>query len=161
RGAVEPRRHIALLTGGRGATLLLARDPLSDADIQSLWALAERQGYDFLAAPGLPESGSFLDRILACRAREQLDSVPLSQELDYRPSTDERPFFFNLVRPLAITYQPPPDSLVMEGNRLATRALFAAFLASLAAAAAAIVVPLLRRTRPEGAPTGALWAGLG
>lgn len=158
-GAAEPRRHLALLSAGPVSTLLAARDPLSPEDVARLRAQAEAKGFAFSVVPGEPSGAERLERVLGARSRTELDRITLLPALDFRPSTDDRPFFFNVIRPSAIWSKLPDVTRgTIEGNLLATRTLGLALLASLVLSALAIAWPLARRARPSGHVDKTLWA---
>lgn len=160
-GAEDPRKHIAMLSGGKVTTLLLARDPLSGADESALRKLADEQGFQLLASPSLPPRGPQMAAVLSARSRVELDRVTLKPLLDFRPATDDRPFFFNVVRLRAAFVPLPAGAMGMiEGNVLATRTLGLAFGAAWVFVLVAVVWPLWRRARPKHRTDARLWAGL-
>jgi hypothetical protein len=161
RGVENPKDHIALLASGPVATLLLSRDPLSEADQAKLAARADKEGFVVVAAPDKPTTLPRIASYLSAKSLSELNRVALEPELDFRPPTDDRPFFFNVVR-LSAVAKPIPKATQgsIEGNLLATRTLGLALLASLVLVAIAIVLPLFRRARPAGHVSGTLWAAL-
>ncbi len=150
RGVKDPSRHIAMISSGNVTTLLVARDPLSDEDIRRLDTVVKEKGFSIIAAPGHPPTAAKLEAALHAQTRAQLDRETLLPLLDFRPPTDDRPFFFNVIR-LGALWHPLPGVTrgTIEGNLLATRTLGLAFLASIVLVVVAIVIPLRRRTRPE------------
>ncbi len=163
RGVVRPREHIALLRAGVVSTLLVARDPLSEADRIALEAVSAEKGFSITALPGRAALAQRLEGILAATDRAALDRRALSVSLDLRPTTDERPFFFNVVRLGAALGSLPAgadDVIAIEGNLIATRTLLLSFVAALVLVLGAIAVPLLRRARLERALDAPLVAGL-
>ena len=150
-GAANPREHIALLAAGPVATLLLAKQPLSPDERLTLQNLAGEKGFLVAALPGQPAVQKPVEHILSATSRVDLDGRTLTSTMDLRPSTDDRPFFFNVVRIGAIVKTLPPEVLgYIEGNLLATRTLGLALFASLVLVIVAIALPLSRRARPEG-----------
>ncbi len=146
-GVPEPRRHLLVATGERIATLILSPRPLSDADLRTLDAVAERLEFDLLAAPHVEPGVPSLAAILASADLPALVRTTSAFELDETPATDERPFFFNqlplrdpirTIR-LALLGRHGP---VIEGNLRATLTLVVLFLISLGLVAATIVWPL-------------------
>jgi hypothetical protein len=160
RGVTAPRRHLIMASSGAISTLLLSRDPFTPEDLGRAVAAAGQYGFTILVGPGAVESPQ-LARILDAKDRATLDAITLSPTLDLRPPTDERPFFFNILRARAWLLTLPADAVTLEGNKRATQALVFAFLSSLALAAAAIVVPLVRRARPRGKVGARLASALG
>lgn len=100
-GVTDPRQHVAVIAHSvtsnpmEGlATILFKRTPFMPGDVAAIQAVAADLGYTVLWAPGLPpteEVGGFLTTpaTAAWIARYPLDITP---------ATDDRPFFFNLVR---------------------------------------------------------------
>ncbi len=99
-GVAEPERHLALVTNlppgsprAQGiATLLASPTPFSQQDRERLRDVAKRMRFDVLMSP---DGGS--DPALATLVRS--GEVPASvAHLDLSPPTDDRPFFFHVVR---------------------------------------------------------------
>lgn len=160
-GIARPRAHLALVASGPVATLLVSRSPMSAEDVVKLGEAQQRFGFRILAAPGTRDRIEALTPILDAESREALDRVALHPALDLRPPTDERPFFFNLLRVRAWLADLPIDQGgTIEGNRRATGALVLAFLVSLALVLVAIVAPLWLHARPKGHNARGLYAAL-
>ncbi|MCA9645150.1 MAG: hypothetical protein KC492_30880, partial [Myxococcales bacterium] len=156
RGVTRPADHIALVSSGLVSTLLVGRDPLSKADSEALEQVAKQKGFAVVVSPTHPTSAVRLKEILSVKDRAELDRVTLLPELDFRPATDDRPFFFNVIRPRAL-WRPPPALTqgTIEGNLVATRTLLLALLASLLLVSGAILIPLWRmrgQLKSEAAP---------
>ncbi len=100
-GVADPRPHVAVVArpnaSGQAegmATALFKRAPFTQAEIELLQAKAAELGFTVLYAPSLPtheEVGQFIE------ATDPL-AVIAAYPLDISPATDDRPFFFNLVR---------------------------------------------------------------
>jgi hypothetical protein len=162
RGAARPRDHVILASAGLVATLLLSRDPWTAEDMQQVRGAVATYGFKLLVAPGQPDDNPVLGLILDAPDRAALDRVTLGPALDLRPPTDDRPFFFNMLRARAWFLPMPADAGgVIEGNRRATLTIGLAFFTSVALSLAAIVIPLARRARPRGRVSQRLAAGLG
>ncbi len=163
RGVATPRDHIALVQGGPVTTIVVGRAPLTAEDGQVLRRVADEKGFDVLLGPGMElPKGHKLSEVLSAKTRSELDQVALLPSLDYRPPTDEKPFFFNVIRLSAFGASIPPNLAgTIEGNRVATRALVLSVFATVVLSIAAIVVPLVRRARPAGRITPELKAALG
>lgn len=163
RGAASPRDHIALVQAGPVTTIIVGRDPLTAEDGDKLRQIAGEKGFDVLLGPGMKLPGkNRLTDVLTAPNREALDRATLLPELDFRPPTDERPFFFNVIRLSAFSAAIAPSAGgTIEGNRMATRALVLSLFASIILSVVAIAVPLYRRARPAGRIGGGLVAALG
>lgn len=100
-GVADPRQHVAVIArpqpGGSTeglATVLFKRSPFTADEVASLMDRAASLGFEVLYAPGLEpheEVGAFI-------AAEDHSAAISSYPLDITPATDDRPFFFNLVR---------------------------------------------------------------
>ena len=153
-GEKNPRSHLALLASGPVSTLLLGKDPLTHDDVTKLEALASAKGFYTAVLPDRPAALPTIEHILAATDREDLDRRTLLPALDLRPPTDDRPFFFNVVRlGAALGQVPTGETYMIEGNLLATRTLGLALFASLVLVIGAVAVPLARRANPKAAWT--------
>ncbi len=100
-GVADPRLHVAVVaypqpTGsGEGlATVLFKRTPFTGDETAGLIRKAEELGFEVLYAPGLApheEVGAFI-------TADDPTVAAATYPLDISPATDDRPFFFNLVR---------------------------------------------------------------
>jgi hypothetical protein len=160
-GARDPRAHIALITGGPVTTLIMGRDPLTPEDETTLERIATEKGFMVLVLPSRRTTAEPLERVLSSKSIPELESASLQDILDLRPSTDDRPFFFNSLR-LSSLWRPLPDVTrgTIEGNLVATRTLALTVLASLVLALATIAVPLFRARSVETRPSRSLAAAL-
>ncbi len=159
-GVERPRDHIALLGAGLVSTILVGEAPLTPGDVATLRQIAAKRGFVIVAIPGEPSMNPRLEALLAARNRGELDRTGYSPTLDLRAPTDDRPFFFNVVR-LSALWKPLPQIVegTIEGNLLATRTLGLTVFASLVLALASIGVPLAYRARPMGRVPSSLVAG--
>jgi predicted membrane-bound spermidine synthase len=161
RGVAEPRSHLALLGAGLVKTLIVGRDPLTAEDGALLRRIADERGFSIVALPDTHADDAQIESVLAATSRAELDRVTLKDDLDLRPSTDDRPFFFNVMRLRALFHPlPQTDAATIEGNLLATRTLGMTVLASLLFAVGSILWPLSRRARPKGHTSRTLFGGL-
>ena len=100
-GAERPRDHL-LMVRGRGnavlpavATLLISREPFSDADIREVQRVADELQFEVVLTPG--EVGS--DPLFADIAETDDPShLALGVQADISAPTDDRPFFFQMAR---------------------------------------------------------------
>ena len=97
-GVTNPGGHIALLSSGRIATLLLSNRPFSEKDISMLRQIADTMDFELLFLPGqetlLPE----LKTITAARTFRDLARLRDVGLYDFSPVFDSSPYFFNAVR---------------------------------------------------------------
>lgn len=144
RGVREPEKHLALASAGQVATLLVAVDPFSAEDSARIAAACEENGFDLIFAPTHAPTEAVFQRVLAARDLASLDAAVADPVYDYTPPTDERPFFFNLVKPAHAFSSTAFNQAggVLRGNLQATGTLLALFLISLALVVLVIVLPL-------------------
>ncbi len=102
-GLEQAEQHVAILTSPgflntAVATLLLKRSAFTDADKAALRQLCRERGYTLL----WPQSdGVQIAALFDLAGLLQLDSQALARSrYDLSPPTDDRPFFFNIDRPV-------------------------------------------------------------
>ena len=160
-GVAQPRDHIAIVTAGSGTTLLISKSALGSADERRIQQIAADKGFVVATLPSMRSPSERIERILNARSLAEVNAASLLPLLDFRASTDDRPFFFNVLRLRSFFYERPPQTVgSLEGNLLATRTLGMAFLASCLLVVGAILIPLYRRSRPQSASRTGLWASL-
>ena len=148
RGVDDPRRHVIVIQGGPVATLLMSPAPFSDADLDRMQSEAVRLGFNMVATPRRPPSNPQLAELWDLKDSDALAHWSGQQTLDLSPSTDDRPFFFNMLRPSAWLM----DSATIDamdksflGNLRATQTLVYTTVASLLLTLLTIVWPLRKR----------------
>lgn len=161
RGVQHPQLHMALLQGGQVTTLIVGKNPLTEDDGVKLKEIAKQRGFRLHFGPGQPTTVEKMVEILGSTSVAELRQRTLLPTIDLRPTTDDRPFFFNIVRLRAFAQSAAFHSGgTIEGNRLATTTLVLSLLVSLLLAAAAIGLPLWRKAKPAGHLNITLTAGL-
>jgi hypothetical protein len=158
RGIVEPRRHVVMLSRLHVATLMVSPSPFTDEDRAKVEQIAADEGFDLLITPWGAGKLDRLERIAASRSFADLDAAVADPDLDYSPPTDERPYFFNLLKLSGINERLSPESIAW-GNLGATVTLAALCVIAAALVLAIILWPLLRAGRPA-MPGGAFGAAL-
>jgi len=149
-GVQDPAHHLALITAGRCATLIMGRQPLSDTDIATLRQAAQSLQFRALLLPDQPPADPLLRAIVQARTRAELETAVDPALLNYRPPTDESPYFFNMLRlgRLGQLRQAlGPGGGVAQGNLVATLTLVALLVILAVVAVATIILPLRYRTR--------------
>ena len=83
------------------------------------------------------------------------------EPLNYKPSTDESPYFFNMLRLNHINIPSWSDPGVLSGNMTATLTLMGLILSLFLVSIVTIVIPLVLRRRPRGPRDSGtlLWSG--
>ncbi len=147
-GAKNPRRHIVLLQNQAIATLLVSREPFTRKDIDLVQKEAVARGFNMLLTPRRVPANPLLRELAEIEDRDEMWRWARSGLLDYTPPTDERPFFFNMLRPSS-WLEAPEDVGELDhaflGNLYATQTLVYSTLASAVLTLFAIVVPMLWR----------------
>ncbi|MGH1345032.1 MAG: hypothetical protein ACRBN8_25960 [Nannocystales bacterium] len=149
-GVKEPRKHIVLLQNQAIATLLVSALPFSDKDIDRVQRQAVKRGYNMLLTPRRLPLNPMLRELAEFTDRDAMWAWARTQDLDFTPPTDERPFFFNMLRPGAwLTHGEDLGELdhAFLGNLYATQTLIYATVASTVLTFFAVVIPLLWRRK--------------
>ena len=150
RGVTAPREHIAILGTGRFSTLLVSPSPFSERDKERIVTEARTRGLEPLVFPGLDPQHPLLAGVLGHTSSDGLAAWAAEQDLDLSPSTDDKPFFFNMIRPgkvLSGDIASEGMDMGFLGNLQATRTLIQAGFVSLILTVLAIVLPLWPRRR--------------
>jgi len=159
-GVAEPRQHLLLASRGPVATLLVSVDPISQADVDVVETVSRHHGFEIHATPTREATAPMLSAILASRSQAELAAATQHELFDYSPPTDERPYFFNLLKlksfraamSLRAFRTTEFASGVLVGNARATATLLALFAAALVLAVLLTGVPLWRRGLPDMSP---------
>ncbi|MBL8861550.1 MAG: hypothetical protein JNK02_06015 [Planctomycetes bacterium] len=144
RGVQAPAQHVVLASASQVATLLMSVDPLGAEDLRRIEEACERSGFQLLIAPGRPIEEPTFRNVLAARDLPGLAAAVADPVYDYSPPSDERPFFFNLLKPSHAFSRAAFDQAggVLRGNLQATATLVALTLISLVLVLLVIVLPL-------------------
>jgi len=153
-GVEDPSRHIALVTVGRVSTLLLSKQPFSQSDVEKLKQVTSEKEYDLVTAPGVESKDPMLRDIVNSRSSDELNSVIKAAVFNYEPSTDESPYFFNMLRLDHLDHAFRTHTGVVTGNLLATVVLGGLIFCLALLAVVTVIVPLRLRTRSDGADPG-------
>jgi hypothetical protein len=154
RGVEEPRLHLMVYrTPDRNvsassiphgvATLLVSPEPFSEEDVTTLEAVAEQYGFVPVLTPTFATDENLVTLTEPERPTAFYDAFPL----DITPPTDDRPFFFHMLRPSDFL-----DSFDWEGdpnafNLKAVSTLLTLLLVTVVFAVSFIVIPLLLSLR--------------
>ncbi|MBM3324997.1 MAG: hypothetical protein FJY66_04950 [Calditrichaeota bacterium] len=155
-GSSEPRACILLVGRGSLATLLLKREPFTGDELKLVEEICNLRGYDILILPGREIFDSRIEAILSAKTEgELIRATEPSELLDFRPPTDNRPFFFNMlhVTPAGlfefldylVQYLERGSQGVIAGNMVATGTLLILLLITTLFAIATMFVPLRLR----------------
>ncbi len=146
-GASDPSRHVALVTSGNVSTLILGKAPLGAGDVAKLKKVCADMGFGAAAVPQEPPEHPLLRQIVAAKSLPDLLAAADRAPLRCDPTTDENPYFFNMLRLGDIGGQLAEQGGVVAGNLWATLTLLALILCLVAMAVATILVPLVLRRR--------------
>lgn len=152
-GAKAPRQHVMMLQNQNIATLLVSRDPFGAADVDRLQEEAVRRGFNMLLTPRRLPLNPMLRELAEKQTRGEMWRWARSQLFDLTPPTDERPFFFNMLRPgtwLSSEETKSDLDYAFLGNLHATQTLVYATLASALLTLLAVIGPLWSRRRALG-----------
>ncbi len=93
-GVDSPRRHIMALHSAIIGTILVSPDPFSDADIATFSRLAGEMKFPISVSPKEASNAEFE----AAAAGHGLATVEARLPVDLSPPTDDRPFFFHMLK---------------------------------------------------------------
>jgi hypothetical protein len=105
-GAVDPVKHLALITAGDVGNLLTFKEPIAPTTLQAIDRVAAEKGFvrRWPMRPGEKPSVMVQAALLAG------DAAVKQNGIDLTPPTDDRPFFFQ-----TIDIVHPPDSRLLSG----------------------------------------------
>lgn len=146
-GVAEPHRHLFVAAAQNMATMVLARAPFAPDEIAALENAADHYRYQVILSPTLPPQSKVLQDMLKAKNRGDLEAGTANFELDLKPPTDDRPFFFNQLpfyqpgKVLRLLTHKIPGG-VMYGNLMAALTLMIILIVSFLLVLITIVIPL-------------------
>jgi hypothetical protein len=155
RHVERPEDHLAMLGFGNVATLLVSPQPFSARDVATIESLANREGFTLLVAPGHPAATPLIGALLATRDPDALERPGEPLGLDTSAPTDNRPFFFQLLRMGSLGRVAHAPEGVLDGNVRAAAVLGLTFVALLLLTALLLVPALAARSRDSSRALGA------
>lgn len=136
-GVANPGSHLFIARQGdapgepvntlHAATLILSRRPLFSGEVATLRSACDEMGFQVLTSPDGTGQEEFV-RLVNPLTREAFIS---SLALDLSPPVDDRPFFFNMIKPWRAFSLPEDGGLIYQTHTSAIR-LVLLLLASLA-----------------------------
>ncbi len=160
-GVEDPSRHIVIVRRlGQGeradwpngiGTLLLSRSPFSPADLARLDDVADRMAFKVILSPHHAEDRTFA----RLASGKDLDRFCAAYPIDTSPPTDDRPFFFHMLRLRDILRGDLHDQGLMSFNVRAVVVLGVLLVVVLGLSAVGIVLPLMLARQSE--PVGDAW----
>ncbi len=151
--AADPRRHVFVARASRIATLVLAKDPLSVQQLETLRAATKRLGFEVLVDPDMELESAVLRGMVQAKNMTALNQASATESLDLTIPTDNRPFFFNQLRFADIprlvtqTLRQPLQTGVLRGNLTASITLVLILVIALIAVVCTILLPLRRAAK--------------
>jgi len=160
-GVNRPRDHIALVTAGRIATLLVSRTPFTGMEVERIRQVCSDYQFTPIALPGTDPENPVIRAILNASSYEKLLDMTRDTELNYEPPTDESPYFFNMLRLKHISKAMGMYGGVIRGNVVATLTLGGLFVCLMVLTAVAVIVPLSVKSFRTGTavPLRRIWRG--
>ena len=159
-GVADPARHLALLTSGSVATLLVSPSPLSTTDLARLRTVVQRYGFRPLVFPGTVTAHPRLRAVAQSRSQEELERAIQHPDYDYSAPTDARPYFFNMLKTWRVhrigelleEWRRRGSLGISWGNLRATATLMTLLGIASGLVVAIILLPLLLRGLPRMSP---------
>lgn len=145
RGVERPADHLVLAVRERVATLMVSSNPFTDVDRAILEGTHTTRGYQLAVSPWAPAAGGpVIDRIAGSRTMAELMVATDDPTFDYRPPTDARPYYFNMLKPQALfSGVALPGDGALGGNLRATLMLVVLLGVTTVLVGLIIVFPLL------------------
>lgn len=157
-GVKEPSTHLALIRSGTVVTLLASSLPFSPVDLQKLRQIVKDMQFEFLYLAPDPPAAPELRRISAARSLAELAALRGRYDVDYSPTFDTAPYFFNAVHLRSI-----PQLLAsggMEANLRAILFIFVFLIAAIILVSVAILWPAWRLSKVQAGGTKPPVAGI-
>ncbi|GMR23082.1 MAG: hypothetical protein BMS9Abin37_1480 [Acidobacteriota bacterium] len=161
RGQEDPAQHIILVNARNVSTLIVGRDPFSAEDVDTVLNTLQIEGFTPRALPGYVTNDPILRGILNAKSQGELDVATRHPYFDLGASTDDRPFFFNMLKLSAWRKISSEENFgVIVGNLRATQTLVGLLTIVVVLAALTILGPLLLRGRRHGLQTSTFLAAI-
>jgi hypothetical protein len=152
-GVNRPRDHFAIVRAVPAATagapdgigtILVSRDPLSRADLETLETVAARMTFDIVQSPRTSIDETFA----AIASGDRLPALLASYPLDISAPTDDSPFFFHMLRLRDVfDIRRWQDQGIVSFNMKAVGVLGVLLVTVMLMTTACILVPLMRTGR--------------
>ncbi len=152
-GGLDPQQHIAMLTSGNVATLILSGRPFPERDLKRLEQVASRFEYELAILPGRSPSDPVLRKLVTAPSLAALLDGIRDEPLNFSPPTDENPFFFNMLKLESLSLDLQQTAGLLVGNQLATGTLIVLIQCLAVLALLTIALPLWL-ARPANAAAG-------
>jgi hypothetical protein len=138
---------------------MLSTLPFTPDDQRVVMRVAEQEAFDLLATPWTPGAIDRLERLSNARSLPELEAAAADPYFDFMPPTDQRPYFFNILKPTREMVERVPEEGIAWGNLGATMTLAALCVIATVLVLTIIVVPLVFTGLPQ-MPAGTFLAAL-
>lgn len=150
RGAAEPAAHIVLTYLGNVATLMICSRPFTADELDAVKKICAELEFNILVFPGEEPENIYLKNLIAAKSEKELDRAVSDAPLNYSAATDEKPFFFNMLKLGNLNFKMEKDAGVVKGNLLATMTLLLLIAVLLVFTVLTVVLPLLLGKKTKG-----------
>jgi hypothetical protein len=141
-GVADPRRHVIIIRNQGVATILVAKQPFSDADIEHVMKISKEMEFRPVLTPHFAEKPEFE----AVSTRGQYQQLMRTYPLNIDAPTDDSPFFFHMLRASDLLKTSTFQGM-NERNLKAVNVLGRLLAIVTGLTAVAIIAPLVLRTR--------------
>jgi hypothetical protein len=148
-GVNHPAEHIAMLTSGNIATLIVSKQPFSEQDIATLHKVSSSLIFNAAIMPGTLPENRILRNMVTSESMSALNAAIANEPLNYQPTTDENPYFFNMLRLDRIPQIYPAVPGVIYGNLLASVTLIGLIVSLFLLTILMVFLPLIIQSRQK------------
>jgi hypothetical protein len=97
-GVKNPHEHLVIISAHRTSSLLLSKQPFTRDEVEQLEHVCSRLKFHLALAPGHPGARPLLEKIVFSKSIEELERSIEDEPLNFKPTTDDDPYFFNMVK---------------------------------------------------------------
>jgi hypothetical protein len=146
-GITVPSQHIAVIAQYPVSTLLVSKQPFTQVEITQIRRSCSDLGFQPIVLPDETPKNPVLAGIVSSGSMGELERAASVSSLNYQPTTDESPYFFNMLRLNHLEVLNWRDQGVLAGNISATFTLGILILILLFISILVVIVPLVLRDR--------------
>jgi hypothetical protein len=164
-GIKDPSSHIILAYINNISTLMISKEPFSGNDIDIIKKACNRLKFGLMLVPGETPANGILGKIASSATAGQLNKAVENEPLNYRPPTDETPFFFNMLKLDSLGFAFRHEAGILKGNILANLTLLTLVCSLLFFTLLMVIVPLIagafgKKSGPGFLPQAAVYFSL-
>lgn len=165
QGIADPARHVAVVRGKLVGTVLFSKAPFTPEETGKLLAHCEKMEFTPLHLPGA--RGGLRSLELVMEKADILEEFLSLLPYDFSAPTDDRPFFFLMLKPLdALFLAPFTWDTGLKQNFTAVKTLYVLFIVLLVVVLLLVVLPARSLKKAQGMKSppvaaGVLFAALG